>query len=38
MAPTTGAGSGLSLAGPMAHPGGATPHVAVPLGIVVLRP
>jgi hypothetical protein len=32
MAPTVG----LALATPSAHPGGATPHVAVPIGIVVL--
>ncbi|HET8959301.1 hypothetical protein [Nocardioides sp.] len=36
MAATIAWGNGLTLASPVAHPGGATPHVAVPLGIVVL--
>jgi len=36
MAPIIGAATGLVLASPSAHPGGATPHVAVPIGIVVL--
>ncbi|HEX5861859.1 MAG TPA: hypothetical protein VFY58_08445 [Nocardioides sp.] len=36
MGPTMGLGTGLAVAAPSAHPGGDTPHVAVPIGIVVL--
>jgi hypothetical protein len=36
VAPTIGLGTGLALASPSAHPGGDTPHVGVPIGIVVL--
>lgn len=36
MAPTIGLGIGLVMASPSAHPGGDTPHVGVPIGIVVL--
>ena len=36
MAPTIGLGPGLAVASPVAHPGGDTPHVGVPIGVVVL--